>query len=119
MKTLHLTILLLSSFIGVGLAHADNMNGMDMPMKDMPMSGQMDGKTHHTVGIVKKVDTAKSRVTISHEPIASLQWPAMTMAFAVQDKEWLNKLTEGEKIEFDLAEKTKGQYIITKITPAK
>ncbi len=117
MKTLHLTTLLLSSLIGAGLAHAENMGGMDMPNMSMP--GQMTAKTHHALGIVQKVDVAKGRITISHEPIVSLQWPAMTMAFAVEDKKSLNKLAGGTKIEFDLAEKTKGQYIITKIAPAK
>lgn len=117
MKTLHLTTLLLSSLIGTGLAHAENMSGMDMPNMSMP--GQMAGKTHHAIGIIKQIDMAKGNITISHGPIASLQWPAMAMAFAVEDKKSLNKLAEGQKIEFDLAEKTKGQYIITKIAPAK
>lgn len=117
MKTLHLTTLLLSSLIGAGLAHAENMSGMDMP--NVSMSSQAAGKTHHAFGIIKKVDMAKSRVTLSHGPIASIQWPAMTMAFAVQDKRLLNNLAEGEKVEFDIAEKTKGEYIITKIMPAK
>lgn len=107
MNTLQLASLLLSSLIGVGLAHADNMNSMDkqnMPMKDMPMAGQMNGETHHAVGIVKKVDKAKNRVTIAHEPVASLHWPAMTMSFAVKDEKLFNKFAEGKKVEFDFVQ---------------
>ncbi len=32
-------------------------------------------------GIVKAIDTIKNTITLQHEAITSLGWPAMTMAF--------------------------------------
>lgn len=122
MKKLYLTAVLLSTFIGAGLVHADNMNGMDMknmPSKNTAMRGDMDGKTHHAVGVVKKVDMAKNRVTIEHGPVNSLHWPSMTMSFAMQDRKLFDNLAVGEKVKFELAEKTKGQYTIMRIDPVK
>lgn len=116
MKTSHFTTLLLASLLGAGLAHADNMNGMDMgnmPMKDMPVSGPIDTKTNHAVGIVKKVDKAGSRVTIAHGPVASLHWPAMTMSFVVKDKQLFDTLIEGKKVEFDFVQEGGGSTIVS------
>ncbi len=102
-------------------AHADGMNGMNM--KDAPMSGQMtnqmNGKVHHGTGTVQKVDATNGRITIAHGPINSIQWPAMTMTFAVQNKKLLNQVVAGEKIEFDLVQAAQDQYTVTRITPIK
>ncbi|MDR1888507.1 MAG: copper-binding protein, partial [Zoogloeaceae bacterium] len=37
-------------------------------------------------GVVKKIDLPNQRLTLAHDPIAQLNWPAMTMPFAVTDK---------------------------------
>ena len=115
MKTLRLSALLLSIITGAGLAHADTMNGAGMqnkPMKDMATPGQMAGKTHHAVGIVKKVDMGRSRVTIAHGAVASLHWPAMTMSFAVKDKKLFDVLAEGKKVEFDFIQEDGASTIV-------
>ena len=111
MKTPHFTSLLLASLLGAGLAHADNMNGMDMG--NMPVSGQVDTKTNHAAGIVKKVDKAGSRVTIAHGPVASLHWPAMTMTFVVKNKQLYDTLVEGKKVEFDFVQEGGGSTIVS------
>jgi len=116
MKTLYLTSLLLSSIVGAGFAHADDMNGMDMQNmsnKNMPMADQKDEKTYHAVGIVKKVDPAKRSVTIAHEPIVSLHWPAMTMPFFVKEKKLFDKLVEGKQVEFDFVQENGKSTIIS------
>lgn len=71
------------------------------------------------VGSVDRIDKAAGKVTLTHGPIRSLGWPGMTMAFAVKDRAALNMLKVGEKVKFDLAKGTDGQYAITRITPAK
>ncbi|MBI3561422.1 MAG: copper-binding protein [Gammaproteobacteria bacterium] len=78
------------------------MSGMDMQNK--PMTNQTQEKIHHAIGVVKKVDMVNNRVTIAHEPVASLHWPAMTMSFAVKDKKLFDQLTEGKKVEFDIVQ---------------
>jgi Cu(I)/Ag(I) efflux system protein CusF len=72
------------------------------------------GQSHMGVGVVKSVDAAKSGVTLAHEPIASLGWPAMTMRFAVKDKALLQKMQPGKKIEFEMVQQG-SSYIITSV----
>ena len=70
---------------------------------------------HNAAGVVKKVDAARGTVTLAHEPIKSLNWPAMTMDFQVRDKASLARLKPEQKIEFELVEEKKGSYVISRI----
>lgn len=68
-------------------------------------------------GTVINVDHANGRVTIAHEPIAELQWPAMTMPFRLADPQALHSLTVGERLRFTLRAKPQdGEYIIESVT---
>lgn len=98
----------------VSAAAMDDMAGMKMNTDKA-----IAGKTHHGTGVINSVDQKKAKVNISHEAIASLGWPAMTMSFKVRDKHALSTLKTGEKVEFELIEQPAGQYVITKITPAR
>lgn len=64
------------------------------------------------VGMVDAVDKTKGIVTLSHEPIASLGWPAMTMDFAVDDKALFRKLVMGKKVQFQFV-KQHNRYVVT------
>jgi Cu(I)/Ag(I) efflux system periplasmic protein CusF len=66
------------------------------------------------VGIVKQVDVTAGKVTISHDAIAGLDWPAMTMSFGVKDKSLFDKLTVDRKVEFTVA-KQGAAYVITSV----
>jgi Cu/Ag efflux protein CusF len=90
----------------------------DMRMT-MPMDGKAVTETHLGKGKVNSVDVKAGRINLSHDPIASLDWPGMTMDFEVQDKASLNKLKPGQKIEFKLIEVRKGKYVISEITMVK
>ena len=69
---------------------------------------------HKATGVVTRVDAAKSRVTIKHDPVPSLNWPGMTMGFAVKDKATLDKLAKGKKIEFEFREEGR-EYVVTSV----
>jgi Cu(I)/Ag(I) efflux system protein CusF len=69
---------------------------------------------HQATGVVKSVDRAKSTVTLAHDPVKSLKWPAMTMPFAVKDKALLEKLQAGKKVEFEFVQQGK-DYVITAV----
>jgi Cu(I)/Ag(I) efflux system protein CusF len=98
------------------------MKGMEMKgmeMQGMDMKGMDSGKkdqrlTHKGIGVVKKVDPAKSTVTLDHESIKSMNWSAMTMTFAVKDKKLLDKLQTGKKVEFEFVQQGK-DYVITSL----
>jgi Cu/Ag efflux protein CusF len=98
-----------------------------MDMKDMDMQKckeMMNGKdkkaenanatTHKAVAVVKAVDAANGKVTLAHEPIETLKWPAMTMDFAVKDKSLLAKLTPGKKVRVDLVQQG-SDYVVTAV----
>lgn len=45
-------------------------------------------------------------VTIRHAPIASRNWPAMTMTFTAADPQSLKDLAVGDRVGFDLKDRT-------------
>ena len=49
-------------------------------------------------GTVVSIDEAKHQVTLSHDAVTELNWPAMTMPFQVADLSFLNGLKPGEHI---------------------
>jgi Cu(I)/Ag(I) efflux system protein CusF len=114
--TTTLLIAITLSASSLAYAQTDTMKDMDM-MKNMDTksSGKpTQGATHKAVAVVKRIDAANGKVTLSHEPIKSLNWPAMTMAFAVKDKALLQKLAVGNKVDVEF-EKQDNAYVITKV----
>ena len=71
-------------------------------------------ETHQTTATVKSVDKESNRVTLAHDPVPTLDWPAMTMGFAVADKAPLKDLKTGEKISFTFTKKN-GRFVVTDI----
>jgi len=102
------------------LAQSGDMKGMDM--KGMDMKGMDMGKkpaagaqtAHKATGVVKKVDPKAGTVTLAHDPVKSLNWPAMTMGFTVKDKMLLDKLAVDKKVEFEFVQQGK-DYVITAV----
>ena len=95
------------------LAQAQGMKGMEDMHKDMPgMQHGSQAAVHEATGTVSKVDRERSRVTIKHGAVKSLDWPAMTMTFAVRDKALLEKLQPDRKVDFQFVQEGKS-YVIT------
>lgn len=67
-----------------------------------------------TKGKVKKVDAEAKKVTLIHEELKSLEMPAMTMVFRVEDAAILEKLKEGSDVEF-VAERVNGKLTVTSV----
>ena len=106
--------LVLSAAPLASLAQSGGMKGMDMKDMDMKPDSKAAGQTHHGKGTVSKVDAAAGTVTINHEPIASINWPSMSMQFKVKDKALLKKTTQGQKVEFSFVQSGK-DYVVTDI----
>ncbi|MBI3437876.1 MAG: copper-binding protein [Proteobacteria bacterium] len=53
-------------------------------------------------GVVRAVNVQQGTVTIQHEAIAALHWPAMTMTFPVQSATLLNGIAVGAHVHFVL-----------------
>jgi Cu(I)/Ag(I) efflux system periplasmic protein CusF len=67
-------------------------------------------------GVVKKIDKAGKRVTIAHGALPN-GMPAMTMAYAVKDPAWLDKMQVGQKIRF--ATDPADGMLVSRYEPAK
>ena len=72
---------------------------------------------HKGRGKVKEVDAQGGRIELDHEPIPSMQWPAMSMGFIVEDKAQLAKLKKGDAVQFELRARPDpdGSYVIIRI----
>jgi Cu(I)/Ag(I) efflux system membrane fusion protein len=90
----------------------------DMPMI-MPMDGKAVTESHQGKGTINSVDAKAGKINLTHGPIASLDWPGMTMDFDVQDKASLTNLKPGQKVMFKLIEARKGKYVISEIAVVK
>lgn len=88
----------------------DDMKSMDMAKK--PAAAPSAATVHMATGTVKKVDPKSGLVTLAHDPVKSMNWPAMTMGFQVTDKMLFDKLAVGKKVDFEFVQGTKG-YIVT------
>jgi Cu(I)/Ag(I) efflux system membrane fusion protein len=64
--------------------------------------------------VVGIVDAKAGRIELEHEPIPELQWPSMTMEFAVQDKAKAAALKPGARVEFVMRREPDkdGTYVI-------
>ena len=131
-----LTIAVLLSTSGFALAQSGSMKDMD---KDSHKGMQMDknmkmdmdahkemskdatgqgavkkGEKHQTTATVKAVDPSKGTVTLAHDPVKSLKWPAMTMGFSVKDKMLFDKMSVGEKVNVEFMQDG-SQYVVTNV----
>jgi Cu(I)/Ag(I) efflux system membrane fusion protein len=68
---------------------------------------------HQAVGKLDAIDG--NTVTISHEPIASLNWPKMTMEFVPANAALFADIKPGAAIAFEFVERKPGEWVITKV----
>lgn len=71
---------------------------------------------HQGIGSVEGVDAKSGVLTLKHEPIASLKWPAMTMEFTVANPSLLAGLKPGTPVTFEFVERQPGEWVITRLT---
>ena len=72
---------------------------------------------HQAEGTVDSVDTKAGTVSVSHGPVASLKWPAMTMEFKLANESLLPTLKPGAKVDFEFVERGQGEWVITGVKP--
>lgn len=70
-------------------------------------------------GTVRSMDLQQGRVTIAHGPVPTMNWPPMTMTFAVRDPAMLRGLTQGARVEFAFQPRQQGDaFVIERIARA-
>ena len=104
-RPLHATpALALAAALLAGAAWAQGAAKKDEHAGHGAVASPAQATAHKATGTVKSVDAAKKTVTIAHEPVKSLNWPAMTMPFSVKDAKMLEKLKPGQKTEFEFVQ---------------
>jgi Cu/Ag efflux protein CusF len=99
---------LLVALSPVAFSQSGDMKGMDMKMEKKDSQATV----HKATGVVTKID--KDKVSIKHEPVPSLNWPAMTMAFKVKDKSLMQKLKKDEKVSLEFVQEGR-DYVVTAV----
>lgn len=74
--------------------------------------------SHKGTATVKAMDLDKDMVKLAHGPIASLNWPAMTMNFRVKERALMQGIKVNDPVTFTFIQ-SDGGYVVTHIQPSK
>lgn len=107
MKTLTLAFILALLATGTAARAASHEHHHDTAM-------QQAATTYVGTGVLKSVNAKDGKVQIAHEPIAELDWPAMTMWFTLREP-LPKSLKTGDAVRFEMMQGEKKQWVIEKI----
>ncbi|WP_151832046.1 copper-binding protein [Acinetobacter ursingii] len=91
---------------------ASEQKKADAPMEQMNKESST-ATTAQAVGVITAIDTKENILTLDHEAIPAIKWPAMTMGFKVADPVLLSGLTVGDKVDFELKAEGENYIVIT------
>jgi Cu(I)/Ag(I) efflux system membrane fusion protein len=74
--------------------------------------------SHQARGTLEAIDIKNGTVTVTHAPVASLNWPAMTMDFILANPGLVEKFKAGSPIDIEFVERGPGEWMITKMQAA-
>ncbi|ACZ76095.1 conserved hypothetical protein [Dickeya parazeae Ech586] len=101
-----------------GMSHSmtGSMQHSDMQHSNMAMSPAPteSATVYHATGIVKQWNA--DSVTLAHEAIPALRWPAMTMTFRLPANDNSTPLQPGSSVRFSFVQRADG-YTLTDIKP--
>lgn len=103
----------------MGMDNMDNMphtrtQGAQHPDITSPDTPSDNATRYDANGTVKQWDS--STVTLSHEAITALRWPAMTMRFRLPENRQLTVLPPGSAVRFSFVQRADG-YTLIDISP--
>ena len=114
------TSLLFVALAQSGLALADKHgSGMDHSSMQMQGGQSMQMQTHMAHGTVNSIDMQHGKFNVTHGPIESLGWPAMTMDFTAKDPAMLKHLKPGQKVKFGIVKEAPKKFVVTDVMPVK
>jgi len=60
--------------------------------------------TNQTTGVIKAIDAKSGTVTLAHDPVPAIKWPAMTMPFHISP-ELARGVSVGQRVNFEFTAK--------------
>ncbi len=87
---------------GCGSPNGETANsGSGAAMPGTPNMSQSAQQPAHTAqGTVNAIDQAAGTVNISHGPVASANWPAMSMTFKLANPSAASGIAPGQRVDF-------------------
>ena len=82
-----------------------------------PAEGKPAAVSHQAEGTVDSIDAPAGTISLSHGPVASLKWPAMTMEFTAANASLLQGLKPGGRVAVEFVERQPGEWVITALKP--
>lgn len=76
---------------------------------------QTSAKQYHAIGTLDSIDVTACTVSISHQPIPDLKWPAMTMDFNLASPGVVKGIRPGTSIRFDFEQRGPGEFAIVRM----
>lgn len=64
-----------------------------------------------SVGTVTAVDAAAGTISLDHEPIAAISWPAMSMQFTAENPAILQGIAVGDQVSFEIKSATETSVV--------
>lgn len=83
-----------------------------------PEAAKAAAKTYEAVGSIDALDAASNSVSMNHEAIPALKWPAMTMDFGLDSAAVAKGLLPGEPLRFTFEDRGDGEFVIIKMEKA-
>ena len=74
----------------------EHQHGEMMNMQPATQQEQVISAT----GVIESIDPASKKITIKHEPIPAVNWPAMTMRFTRVPETKADDIKPGDKVAF-------------------
>ena len=68
-------------------------------------------------GTLEQVDRTAGTASISHGPVPALQWPAMTMEFAMARPDVFAGMAPGSRVRFEFEQREPGEFFVTRVEP--
>jgi Cu/Ag efflux protein CusF len=110
------TTIVIAAFLLGACGEDEPTNGSEATATQGTQQREQSSGEHRTQGTINSIDAAEGTVNISHEPVESAGWPAMTMNFQLSDPELAAELTPGQRVEFSFTT-AEGSTTVTEISP--
>ncbi len=94
--------------------HSSETHGSEIELDKKPSHKPAESKPIGH-GKVLGIDLKRGKITLAHEAIAQLNWPAMTMDFSVKNPQQLTQFKVDDVVEFDLKADAQKEYVIVHI----
>jgi Cu(I)/Ag(I) efflux system membrane fusion protein len=91
-----------ASLTGIQARAVDAVGGSD----EEAATPKVSTATYRTSGRIEKLDSGA--ITISHQPVPALGWPAMTMTFRVPDSKLIAGYKAGDSVAFAFSQPPQG-----------